>query len=303
MNLAQKIQSVFQGFDGVFELKLLYEIFSDEKKTTLRGRVYRELIGQGVVERVGRGLYKFTSGGNNGVILNRDARDLSVIKDSEVELVVADHPYEIIQGTNRSINSTYKESTFVYTLEDFKEKARVLKDGCFLIEFLPETKETNWEYIQNILLMAKKAGFNLYCKTTWYKAELRDGKLIDHSAFIGRKAVCEDVYVFSKGKPRRLRERKQGSRIRLERGASCMFPAIMMYPVKSPSKRVHKAEKPKELLGFLVEALTQKCEIVLDQFSGSLNLFFEAVKRGRKAIALEKDEKILLRSLVSHLEN
>jgi len=33
---------------------------------------------------------------------------------------------------------------------DFKEKARVLKDGCFLVEVLPAENENNYEYLYQI---------------------------------------------------------------------------------------------------------------------------------------------------------
>lgn len=305
LSLADKIKEVFSGYREEFNLELLYEVFEDEKKTTLRGRVYRELIQGGEIRRLAKGVYKFSSdSGEEGVIVQGDARKLDMLKDCSVELVVADHPYRIAQGGNRSFNSNYAESTFRYEQEDFREKARVLKDGCFLVEFLPEMKENNWEYITEILQMAKKAGFRLYLKASWHKAQVRGGKLVDQSAFVGRKAVCEDVYIFFKGKrPRKLRVRKQGGKRRLEAGAKEMFPAVLMHSPAHPSKRAHKAQKPDSLLGYLLENLTLKGEMVLDQFSGSLNLFFKALAMGRKCLAIEKGEDILKKSISARIRS
>ena len=39
--------------------------------------------------------------------------------------------------------------------QDFKEKARVLKDGCFLVEVLPAENENNYEYLYQIKKYAK----------------------------------------------------------------------------------------------------------------------------------------------------
>lgn len=288
ISLADKIKLVFEGFENSFNLDLIYKVFKNEKKSTIRGRVYRDLMGRGSIVRVSKGIYKFHGSDNEeGIILNGDARKLDLINEKSVHLVVADHPYNIAQGTNRSFNDSYKDSSFEYNEEDFKEKARVLVDGGFLVEFLPEMKESNWQYISKVLEFASQAGLNFYAKVPWYKAQVVDGKLVDRSAFIGRKAVLEDIYIFSKGKPRSLRIRKQGEAIRQERGAAKMFPAIFMDLCEIPQNRKHKAEKPESLLTKIIEILSKEKEIVLDQFAGSFVAFYTALKLKRKAIAIE----------------
>lgn len=278
----------------VFTLQTLYDLFPDEKKTTLRGRVYRELIGNGVVKKEGKGIYSFAGeNGQNGVILNGDARDLSMLNNDSIELIVADHPYEIAQGTNRSYNSSYVDSTFEYRAADFQEKHRVLKDGGFLVEFLPEMKETNILYVMDVIKLALDNGFKFYAKVPWYKAEVRDGKLVDNSAFVGRKAVLEEVYIFSKGKPRALRSRKQGEKIQMEKGAAFMLPAVFMESPVQPSKRIHKAQKPETLMKKIIQAFTLEGETVLDQFAGSFVTFFSALSLKRRAVAIELNESFV----------
>lgn len=295
MSLAEKIETVISGFQGVFNLQMLYQFFPDQKETTIRGRVYRELLGKGVITKEGKGFYSFKgTGGEEGLILNGDARTLDCLEENSIDLIIADHPYPIQKGNNRACNSTYSETTFRYTLEDFSNKSRVLKDGSFLVEFLPELKETNMDYLAGILLNAKEAGFNFYCKVPWYKAEIRNGKLVDGSAFVGRKAVLEEIYIFSKGSPRRLRTRKQGKTERTEKGARSMLPAIFMEPTIIPSKRSHQAQKPQELLKKLIEALSLETEVVLDQFAGSFATFWAAIALNRKAIAIEVSEEFVL---------
>jgi DNA modification methylase len=290
MSLAERIKEEISKL-GTFNLAALYELFPEEEETTIRGRVYRELIGQGIVRRVSKGLYTFTGeDGEEGVIIQGDARDLSMIQDESLDLVVADHPYKIAQGTNRKFNDHYAETTFEYTQEDFNEKARVLKAGAFLVEFLPEMKGDNVDYIFEVINMARKAGFKFYTKVPWYKAEVRDGRLVDGSAFVGRKAVMEDVYIFSKGNPRKLRLRKQGQAVQLEQGAAEMFPAVFMVPPVSNQKRVHKAQKPERMISKIIKALSKEGETVLDQFAGSMVTFFAALKLKRRAIAIEWDQ-------------
>nr|BFD64813.1 hypothetical protein BdHM001_34940 [Bdellovibrio sp. HM001] len=292
--LSERISEALKNFEGIFSLETVYSMFPDEKESTIRGRVYRELMGRGTVQRVSKGLYQFNGDrGEKGVIINGDARDLSVIESGSVHLVMADHPYEIQQGRSRSYNGSYADTTFRYEEKDFMEKARVLVPGGFLVEFLPELKEGNSRYISSILTMAHNSGFQLYCKVPWFKARVHEGKLVNMSANVGRKSVLEDVYIFCKGKPRALRERVQGASKRIERGAKRMFPAVFMATPKPPRKRNHQAEKPVELLKEIIENLTLKDELVVDQFAGSFNTFRAALELGRRVISIELNEHFL----------
>lgn len=293
MTLANKIKNQVKDMPS-FTMESLYKMFPDEKKTTIRGRVYDDLLANGVLKREGKGIYSFTgSNGERGVIMNGDARDLKEINSESVDLIIADHPYEIAQGRGRSFNSTYKDSTFEYELSDFQEKARVLKSGSFLIEFLPEMKETNLDYLIKVISIARESGFKFYGKVPWFKAEIRNGKLIDSSPNVGRKGVMEEIYIFSKGSPRSMRERKQGSKTQLEKGAKNILPAVYMEAPIHPSKRIHKAEKPTGLIQKLIENFSNEKEVVLDQFAGSLVTFMTALKMKRKAIAIELNQEFI----------
>ncbi|MFR3949013.1 MAG: hypothetical protein ACLTZM_19330 [Ruminococcus sp.] len=53
--------------------------------------------------------------------------------------------------------------------EDFDEKYRVLKKGCFLVEFMPEENGENYEYLYQMKKMAKEAGLEYYAKVAWKK--------------------------------------------------------------------------------------------------------------------------------------
>lgn len=297
MSLANEIEKALQSQKECFSLDLIYELFPEQKRTTLRGRINRELIGRGILKRITKGIYVVTKNDRSGVVIEGDARKLDMLEDESIDLVVADHPYQIAQGTNRSFNSHYKDSTFEYSKEDLEEKVRVLKDGGFLVEFMPEMKEGNWEYHFKLLNLAKEAGLKLYTKVSWYKAEIRDGQLIDHSAFVGRKAVMEDIYIFTKGAPRKLRERKQGDELRLERGASAMLPAVIKERPLMPKERAHKAQKPLALLTRIVELFSKASEVVLDQFSGSFSLFDACLQTQRIPVSIEMDSGLVQRKL------
>lgn len=293
-SLAGRISTVLAAFEGAFCLDAIYRAFPDVKQSTIRGRVYDTLMERGEVERLGKGLYRFKSKtGAEGIIVNGDARDLSIVNDESAHLVMADHPYEIANGQSRSFNESYRDTTLQYTEADFVEKARVLVKGGFLVEFLPELRAGNHSYLSKILAMAERAGFQLYCKIPWFKARLQGGKLVNMSANVGRKSVLEDVYIFTKGAPRKLRLRLQGQVERLQAGARKMFPAVFMHAPTHGAKRRHQAEKPIQLLREIIEALSLEGELVIDQFSGSFNTFFAAIELGRRVISFEINEAFL----------
>lgn len=74
-------------------------------------------------------------------------------------------------------------------------------------------------------------------------------------------------------------------------GDSEPFTDIWEYPNVRPYKGKHPAEKPVELLEHVVEATTYPNEIVLDCFAGSGSTIAAALGMGRRAIAIEIEEK------------
>ena len=83
-------------------------------------------------------------------VINGDGRDLSFLEDGSIDCIITDHPW-LDEKANKGGNRNFaKYDTFEYTLEDFKEKARVLKDGCFLVEMLPAENATNFDYLYKI---------------------------------------------------------------------------------------------------------------------------------------------------------
>lgn len=100
-----------------------------------------------------------------------------------------------LKGGNRDFASY---ESFQYEQKDLDEKCRVLKDGCFLVEFLPEENAENYKYIFQIKEMAEKAGLEYFTTVPWKKG--------DFVANTGRKSKnTEQVVMFTKGKARNLR--------------------------------------------------------------------------------------------------
>lgn len=171
------------------------------KEPSVRGRIY-EGIDKGLFERVGKGVYtvrrEFKGQENSCLLINGDGRDLSMFADNSFDALICDHPYKLdnsLKGGNRNF-AEYE--SFLYEQRDFDEKSRVLKPGCFLVEFLPEENAENFQYIYRIKEMAQTAGLEYYATVPWKKG--------DFVANTGRKAKnTEQVVLFTKGKARSLK--------------------------------------------------------------------------------------------------
>lgn len=191
-------QEQFSLNDAIEVVKQVQEV----KEPSIRARIY-EGIDKGLFERVSSGVYtvkRTDAYGNesNCLLINGNGRDLSMIADNSIDALITDHPYKIdrtLKGGNRDFASY---ESFQYEQKDLDEKCRVLKDGCFLVEFLPEENAENYKYIFQIKEMAEKAGLEYFTTVPWKKG--------DFVANTGRKSKnTEQVVMFTKGKARNLR--------------------------------------------------------------------------------------------------
>lgn len=286
-SLAQRIYKVLKTKGEPMSIKEIHAHINDKPETTVRGRIY-DNIGK-LFKKIARGVYFVENEEAACVVIQADGRTegLQMLDNASVDCIVTDHPWEVSKsnkGGNRDFTSDY--NCFRYTLEDFQEKARVLKDGAFLVEVVPTESAENYEYLYDIKQMAKQAGFSYYAKVPWKKG--------DFVANIGRtQKNTEDVLVFYKGtKCRALRPDKkkmlQGIENAKMAGAAFMLPTVFDYQPPSKAERIHQAEKPVDLLVKILEAFTLPGEIVVDQFAGSGVLGAAALKmKNRIAILFE----------------
>lgn len=283
MTLALDINNKF--IDKEFTLKDAYNTAPDKPKETVRARIYDNL---GIMfEKVGRGIYKAIKGNNRCLILEGDGRKLDKIKDNTIDAIITDHAWEdkeTNKGGNRDF-ATYE--TFRYTLEDFKEKARVLKPGCFLVEMVPAENESNYEYLYQIKQMAKECGLKYYSKVPW-----RKGNFVSNT---GRKAKnTEELIFFTKGKARALRKdaKKTTSNgiLSYMSGTNGMLPTEFNVPPIPPKERINQSEKPIGLWKQVIEFITKCGETILDQCAGSCSVGIAALETFRNAIMIEIDK-------------
>jgi len=281
--MEKTITTVIQELDK-FNMPQAYEAVKEAgieaKKPSIRARVY-EAVDKGILKKIAKGVYQ----NNNCSLIQGDGRDLSFLGDGSIDAIVTDHPYDIKVANNGGDRHFATYDCFQYTQEDFNEKARVLKDGCFLVEFLPEESALNYEYIYKIKKMAEAAGFKYYAKVPWKKG--------DFISNCGRKSKnTEDVMIFSKGEPRALRvdakkDKADPSVKHFMKGCNGMLPTAFDFAKPAKKEMLHQAEKPVELLEAILDYVTKEDEIVLDQFAGSGVLGEACIKKNRRAILIE----------------
>lgn len=283
-----------------FGLEEAYNAVPDVPTDSVRGRIY-EAMKKNVFTRVGRGVYAAVQAfeTKNGtaaaacILINADGRDLAFLRDESMDAIVTDHPYRLdnaLKGGNRDFASY---ELFQYGPRDFDEKIRVLKPGCFLAEFIPEESAMNYEYLYRLKEMAMAAGFLYYAKVPWKK-----GNFVANT---GRKSGnTEDILIFSKGTPRKLRpdakkDKADPSVRHYMSGTARMLPTC--FDVQPPDKksRIHQAEKPVELLKQVVCCVTLFDEWVLDQFAGSGSTGMACLETGRNCVLTEKDSAMAAR--------
>lgn len=234
-----------------------------------------------------KGIYR----NNDCLLIQGDGRDLSFLEDSSIDAIITDHPYDIKAANNGGDRHFATYDCFKYTQEDFNEKARVLKKGSFLVEFLPEESAENFEYIYQIKKMAEAAGFKYYAKVPWKK-----GSFISNC---GRKSKnTEDVMIFSKGEARSLRpdakkDKAEPGVRHFMKGAAGMLPTCFDFQKPGKKEMIHQAEKPQELLEAILDYITLEGETVLDQFAGSGVLGAAALAKGRRSILIELADEFI----------
>lgn len=286
MNTITNVIKTLKDFTMPEAYKAVESAGIEAKKPSIRARVY-EAVDKGVLKKIAKGVYH----NNECLLIQGDGRDLSFLANGSIDAIITDHPYDIKAANNGGDRHFATYDCFKYTQKDFDEKARVLKDGSFLVEFLPEESALNYEYLYEIKKMAEAAGFKYYAKVAWKKG--------DFVSNCGRKSKnTEDVMIFSKGEPRALRvdakkDKAEPGIKHFMKGCNGMLPTAFDYAKPAKKDMLHQAEKPVELLEAIINYVTQEDEIILDQFAGSGVLGAAAIATGRRSILIELAEEFV----------
>lgn len=267
------VENLIDVFKNVrFTLKQAYEANPGVNKESVRARIYENL---GIrFERVGRGIYSTID--KSCLLIEGNGRNLSGLEDESLDSIITDHPWEDKKAHRSGNQKSFADyNTFKYKLEDFKQKARVLKDGAYLCEFLPIESATNWKYLEEIKHMAEDCGLQYYTQCIWRNAP--EGTINTGKTTKG----VQQLLIFTKGKPRKLSRKGVNAYQTKE---------ILKYEIEVLLKnkdKVHQAEKPVELYEYLISQFTEENDVCLDQFAGSCNMLKAATNLNRFSICYE----------------
>lgn len=284
MSIIEILKSKFK--DKSFTTKEAYEVCPNVNKESVRARIYESLGTD--FDKIARGVYITKE--QDCVLIEGNGRDLSFLEDGSIDCIITDHPWSD-KKSNKGGNRNFAEyDSFEYTVDDFKEKARVLKDGNFLCEIIPAENENNFDYLYKLKKMAQEAGFEYYAKVPWIK-----GTFVANT---GRKAKnSEELMIFSKGKARALRlDVKKTNKFGYEcymSGTNGMLPTEFNVQAVPKKEVIAQSQKPVGLFEQLLEYITLENEIVLDQFAGSGVVGEACMKKNRKAILIEKSHELI----------
>ena len=267
--------------DSVATLKQIYQAVdesdyksnSDTVHDSARCIIYRH---DDTFKRVCKGVYMLKGEKSTSLIINGDGRKMDEIENNSIDCIITDHPWEDKKAHKSGNQKAFADyDVFRYETSDFEQKARVLKDGAYLVEFLPVESATNWEYLHEIKLMAKECGLNYYTHCIWRNAP--EGTINTGKTTKG----VQQLIIFSKGKPRKL------SRPGI---AGYQTKEILNYEIEMLLKakdKHHQAEKPVALYEYLIRNLTEEEDVCLDQFGGSCNMAVAATNLKRFSIVYE----------------
>lgn len=282
MSVKERIAEAFP--EKEFTLQEAYAAINDKPATTVRGRIYDNL---GIAfERVGEGVYRTIRGDQQCILIEGNGRDLSFLESNSVDAIITDHPWEDKKSNKGGNRNFASYDCFEYELSDFKEKARVLKDGCFLVEMLPAENENNFDYLYNVKKMAQKAGLQYYAKVPWIK-----GNFVSNT---GRKSKnTEDMMFFVKGKARALRPDAKKNLAEPDvkhfmSGTAKMLPTDFNVQAVSKKEAIAQSEKPVGLVEEILNYITFEGELVLDQFAGSGVVGEACLNKNRNCILIEQ---------------
>lgn len=239
----------------------------------------RRILGQGakkgVFERVEKGVY----------ILNNGTEDIAFVHTADavetlpklakeglkVDMVFLDIPYDTpaVKGGSRGVKYD------LLSVEDFKKVMTAVSDIVRTDEtpvyYMFSQAESGMAKMMKYNEVLNEAGFKVVAKGDWQKT-FKDGSPVTNVR--AKVARPEGILLLN----------KKGEFTEKDADRNLDFTTIR--------PKGYSTEKPVELLNSLIQQGTKEGDTVLDPFAGSGVTGAEAVKTGRKAVLIEKNEKV-----------
>lgn len=193
----------------------------------------------------------------NQVVHGDCQRILRQLPDDSVDFVLTDPPY-VVRYQDSDGRGIANDDNTRWMFPAFAELYRVLKPDCCCVSFY------SWSRADRFLTVWRECGFQPIGHFVWTK---RYASRVRHV-----QMKHEQAYLLAKGNP-----------------SAPESPPEDVLPWKYTGNRLHPTQKPVLALVPLIEAFSQRDDVVLDPFAGSGTTGMAARHCGRRFILIEKD--------------
>lgn len=246
------------------------------------------------------------------IIYQGDARDLSLIPDESVHLVVTSPPYAHLKRYEEhpdQMGHIEDYETFLDELDKvWAECLRVLVPGGRVVAVVGDVcisrRRGGRHYVlplsADIQVRGRHAGFDALTPIRWLKVANIKLEASNSSRFLGKPNLPNGVikndieHIIFLRKPGGYRkptpEMEAASRISTDEYGQWFSP---VWTISGASTREHPAPFPKELASRLVKMFSFAGDVVLDPFSGTATTNLAAIEAGRSSIGVEIEPKYI----------
>lgn len=235
-----------------------------------------------------------------------DSRDMSVIDDKCVALVVTSPPYFAAKEYELALGEGHVPGSYVSYLEMlrdvFAECVRVLEPGGRMAINVANLGRKPFRSLAGDVtrILQDDLGLLLRGEVVWVKGDGANGSCAwgsyASSANPSLRDTTERIILASKGRFDRAHSRKKRAELGLPHETTIEadeFRALTLDVWKfqpASAKRIgHPAPFPVELPRRVIELLTYRDDVVLDPFMGSGQVAIAAVETGRRYIGFDAD--------------
>jgi modification methylase len=244
---------------------------------------------------------------NHRLILG-DARDLSLIQDESVHLVITSPPYWKLKRYNENPDQLGHINDYEQFLEELNKVwqgvYRVLVPGgrlvCVVGDVCLSRRENGRHLVMplhaDIAVACRKIGFDNLNPIIWYKISNANYEVSNGSKFLGKPyepnaIIKNDIeFILMQRKPggyRKPTEEQRKLSMIDKKDYAEWFRQI--WTITGASTRQHPAPFPFELAYRLVRMFSFHDDTVLDPFCGTGTTMLAAMRTGRNSIGLEID--------------
>jgi len=220
-----------------------------------------------------------------------DSRDMSMIPDDSVHLMVTSPPYNVGKDYDEDLAlDEYRD----LLREVFAEVYRKLVVGGRACVNVANLGRRPYIPLHSFIIRdMTEIGFLMRGEIIWFKAASAGSSTAWGSWLSASNPTLRDVHeyilVFSKGSMRRVTEGRESSIARDE--FLEYTKSVWAFPTESAKKVGHPAPFPVELPYRLIQLYTFERDVVLDPFCGSGTTCIAAVRTNRRYLGLDINEE------------